>query len=219
VNRGFAVNSFRGFRGGAFAGGARPWWGGGFGRSWWNRGWGFGRGSWNGYWPGYGLASSLLWSAFDWPWYGYGAGYGGYPVYYYSQPVYYYSPVYDYISTSAAQPMPYSTDVYGSPRVVPGPSGPTQGDPGALPYPRPAPNGTYPYDGGPRNPVPMPKAEPAPTGVPPGTAAPGARVVSLPTQPARIAYAAYGEEKLDRIAPIKARVFRVNLDALRDLDD
>jgi hypothetical protein len=65
-----------------------------------------------------------------------------------------------------------------------------------VPIPRATPpaDGTYPYDGGPANPVPMPNAEPAPSVVPVRPAVPrDGRAVSLPAQPSRFAYPAYGE--------------------------
>jgi hypothetical protein len=53
---------------------------------------------------------------------------------------------------------------------------------------------TYPYDGGPALPVPMPKVQPNPTQVPPPVPADG-RVVSLPKKSSgKWAYPAYGEQ-------------------------
>src|SRR5262249_19890098 len=55
---------------------------------------------------------------------------------------------------------------------------------------------TYPYDGGPNNPVPMPKADPAPNATPQkGVPVPNqGRLVSLPEKQAKYSYAAYGEQ-------------------------
>jgi hypothetical protein len=63
--------------------------------------------------------------------------------------------------------------------------------------PQPPANGTYPYDGGPAAPVPMPQMLPSPTRVPPKPAPVPAdgRVVSLPQKPGgKWAYPAYGEQ-------------------------
>jgi hypothetical protein len=66
------------------------------------------------------------------------------------------------------------------------------GDIETAPPPQAIPtDGTFPYDGGPRNPPPMPKASPAPIGAP-GAAVPDGRSVSVPGKP-RYAYPAYGE--------------------------
>jgi hypothetical protein len=65
--------------------------------------------------------------------------------------------------------------------------------PNTNPMP-PADDGTYQYDGGPQNPVPMPKAEPGPANGK-GTQLPPGRVVSLPTRSApKYTYPAYGEK-------------------------
>jgi hypothetical protein len=79
-----------------------------------------------------------------------------------------------------------------------------------LPMPTPG-NGTYDYDGGPVNPVPLPKAAPAPTAVPPAAApVPATREVSVPQrQPARYSYAAYGEQTRPAAAPA-ARTYLTN---------
>jgi hypothetical protein len=79
-----------------------------------------------------------------------------------------------------------------------------------LPMPTPS-NGTYDYDGGPANPVPLPRATPAPTAVPPKAApAPALREVSVPQrQPTRYTYAAYGEQPRPAAAPA-ARTYLTN---------
>jgi hypothetical protein len=64
--------------------------------------------------------------------------------------------------------------------------------PRATPYQN---DGTFPYDGGPRSPVPMPRAEPAPMSTPPPSVPLEGRSVSLPpTKVAKYAYPAYGDQ-------------------------
>ena len=61
-------------------------------------------------------------------------------------------------------------------------------------------DGTYPYDGGPVNPAPMPRAEPGPSAAPAAPAAPppaDGRVVSVPKKTAKYSYRAYGEPPQD----------------------
>jgi len=134
---------------------------------------------------------------FGWPfWGGYYGGYygGGYYPYNYSYPVYYDQPYYDYsyVPTYSApvnyriitQPgaMPYADGVGGG--------GSLQTQPGGAGY-TPSPDGTYPYDGGPRNPVPMPNTDAAP---PAGkSATPEGTVVSRTVAKSKYAYLAYGE--------------------------
>src|SRR5262249_48317556 len=67
--------------------------------------------------------------------------------------------------------------------------------PEALPTPRPLPSAdpTFPYDGGPRAPVPMPTIDPAPKAAPPGAAPLEGRSVSLPAKPAKLTFPAYGQ--------------------------
>jgi hypothetical protein len=138
-----------------------------------------------------------------WPRYGYGLGYGygydyGYPSYYYP-PVYYYSLPYCY-------PASLGVETYSLPEgnvnySITRPGAPAAGGE-VLPPPEPR-DGTYPYDGGPANPVPMPKADPGPTSAP--RHFPNAPLdeikVSRPSdykvkEPAKgkFAYPAYGEE-------------------------
>jgi hypothetical protein len=70
-----------------------------------------------------------------------------------------------------------------------------------IPAPRVNPkNNTFPYDGGPANPVPMPQAEPAPNRAAPATIIPGGRVVSLQTKAPKYSYLAYGENPAGRPA-------------------
>jgi hypothetical protein len=127
------------------------------------------------------------------PWY-YGSYYDPYyyspyyyapPVYYYSQPVYYVDPFYTLGGTSAST---YSLSIAASPR-------PVTRELETLPPPMPpaGDDGTFPYDGGPRKPAPMPKADPAPTGTPTTPLPLDGRAVSLPAKPGKLAYPAYGE--------------------------
>jgi hypothetical protein len=98
------------------------------------------------------------------------------PVYYYSQPLYYSAPYCSPIGLSATLQTPGDQ--------MPPPM--TQVNPGL---------GTYPYDGGPANPVPMPKVDPAPTNVPPKAVVPGdERPVALPARSGKYSYLAYGEK-------------------------
>ena len=154
--------------------------------------------------------------------YGYGRGYYGYGYYpryygygyyrpyvysyYYPSTYYYPTPIYVPISTSARQTI-VSADALNVPYR-----------PEALPVPRPVlEEQTFPYDGGPRQPVPtpMPKVDPAPARVPtPLTVPPqDGRPVSLPapstTVPVKLTYPAYGELPRttpfaqDRVVPVK----------------
>jgi hypothetical protein len=54
-------------------------------------------------------------------------------------------------------------------------------------------DGTYPYDGGPSNPVPNPKAAPVPQSAPERSVPLEGRAVSLPKPATKWAYPAYGE--------------------------
>jgi hypothetical protein len=60
---------------------------------------------------------------------------------------------------------------------------------------KPAPaEGTYPYDGGPANPVPMPQAKPGPKRAVPPTTIPEGRAVAIQSKTKKYQYAAYGEK-------------------------
>jgi hypothetical protein len=200
-NRGFGFNRFafnRGFNRFAFNRG----WGWGWGR----RGWGWG---WGGFGLGLGLGSLLGYPSWGWDWgypyYGdYGYGYSPYDSQAYSYPGYSYSPYY-------SAPTIYSYPAGGS-------IGGATGDyvPPIMP---PAGDGTFPYDGGPSLPVPLPQAgqpvpqvqPPVPSGDGPGQAAPAqGRIVSVPAAPkTKFAYPAYGEKSpvtsfaQDRVVPVK----------------
>jgi hypothetical protein len=70
-----------------------------------------------------------------------------------------------------------------------------------IPAPRAVPkDGTFQYDGGPANPVPMPKAEPAPNRAAPRTIVPEGRVVSFESKAPKYSYSAYGEKPASRQA-------------------
>jgi hypothetical protein len=155
--------------------------------------------------------------------YGYGGygryGYGGYgysyyrPYYYgsyynsgYYQPYYYgngYYQPYCGISLTVeepAQPVGKSPTVSPYFRVPPMPNA-DQPAPTPIPAPKKVPNdGTFPYDGGPSNPVPIPKIEDdkQPLKTPPLLVPLEGRPVSIPTTTAKpatkITYPAYGEK-------------------------
>ena len=206
-----AVHGWGGYRGYGW-GGYRGYGWGGYRGSGWGGYRGYGWGGYGGYgWGGY---RGYGWGGFYRPYYGYGgfyrpyyAGLGlgyGYPYSYgysyYSAPLVYSYPSYSFYSApyycpigSTLSTLPAVTLSIRPSRPAPEMVGPSGGS---------APEGgeTFPYDGGPRGPVPMPKAEDNPTGVPairPIPAARGnARVVSLPgPEPTtgKWAYPAYGE--------------------------
>jgi len=153
----------------------------GYGRGWYGygRGW-YGNRGWYGYGPYYGS------------WYGSGPYYGNwsYSSYwpYYSYPSSaYYGGYYGYPSSAVVVPS-VNLNVAPTLQSQPLPDGALE----TAPPPALAPaDGTFPYDGGPRNPPPMPKADPAPTGAP-ATIPLSGRAVSLPGK-ATYTYAAYGE--------------------------
>ena len=123
--------------------------------------------------------------------YGYDYGYGYRPSYYYAPPVYYYYP-------SCSYPISLTTTTFSAYSPVM-PLAPQDGGPvpGGGPVPRPGgvEDGTYPYDGGPASPVPMPKADPVPSRDPVRpTPKPEGRIVSLPASTTSFAYPAYGEK-------------------------
>ena len=138
------------------------------------------------YWPWRAVAFGLSF----WP--------GYYSSYYYNPPaVIYSSPVYPYTYPAeiSVSPVP-STTILGTPRTLPAAPQPEIAPPPAK---KPPADGTYPYDGGPQNPVPLPKkVEPAPTAVPPVPLVPGGRVVSLPRSSEKYTYLGYGEKPPQR---------------------
>src|SRR5262249_20120981 len=119
-------------------------------------------------------------------------------------PAAFYPPYYGNYNTSSAPvttPAPITTNVMTASTIVPRANGraraliPTPAPDGA-PAPAPPSNGTYPYDGGPQNPVPMPQSKP----VQPAPA-PGSYLTGLPARTPRYAYHAYGEKPA---APVPA---------------
>jgi len=204
-----------GYRGGW--GGYRGGWGGyrgyvgyrgGYG------GWGGYRGGWGGYggyrgWGGYYAGYRGFYGGYR-GWGGYYGGYGGYyPSYYssyYSYPVYSYSyPVYSsyyYYPCATVMAAPATTLEYGISPSTPTPSesapaqtlpSPSLKTPAAPPMPRV--DGTYPYNGGPATPVPMPRGDESM--MLPRVPTPLLdRVVSLKDEPTtgKYVYPAYGEQ-------------------------
>jgi hypothetical protein len=59
---------------------------------------------------------------------------------------------------------------------------------------------TFPYDGGPANPVPIPQVLPSPNRAASATIVPGGRGVSLQTKASKYSYLAYGENPASRPA-------------------
>jgi hypothetical protein len=120
-----------------------PWWGGWRGVGWVNPWWGVGwRGGWGGgVWGGVGPDWSD-WSNFN--------GFGCTSAYYDS--------TFGYPVSMGITGYPPVT--YGSPNYAV--QGQQQFAPESLPMPYPAAGGTFPYDGGPVNPIPMPKASDVP---------------------------------------------------------
>lgn len=191
--------STTGYRGGFHGGGFHGGYGGGYHGGYGYRVGYYGGhhgyyGGYRGYYGGYRGGFAIGFGYGYRPYYGY--GYGGYYPYYssYYYPSYYgYSsyPSYYYggycgISDSYAAPAPVVTQLSVRPTVVM----PRIQDDNLLPNPVPAnPNGAYRYDGGPDNPVPMPREQAAPK-------QPIERQVSLPAAPAvkKYTYAAYGEQ-------------------------
>jgi hypothetical protein len=176
---------------------------------------------------GYGYGYGGYYAAYR-PYYGYGYGYGGYgyggyggygygcyqPYVYYSSPYYY--PAYTYVNSCYTYAPPvYSTPGYsyypmsaqvqvGQPQI--GKTlylAPNQQPVQPMPPVNGNGKGTFPYDGGPANPIPLPKGagDQTPAGQPlPKQIPTDGRLVSIPaSQPAKtgssgFAYPAYGEQ-------------------------
>jgi hypothetical protein len=174
---GFRVANIGGFRGARFVGfrGARFV---GF------RGWGF-RPFWGGFRPFWG------WGYGYYPGWWYGLGYPYYGSYYSYPPAYYYGAPYYSDDCSLGGATIMTPPMTGAPATVLDES--VIQTPSPMPLP---PDSTFPYDGGPKTPVPMPRAEPAPATAPPATGPAPAegRVVALPTRATKWAYPAYGEQ-------------------------
>ncbi|MFO0878684.1 MAG: hypothetical protein U0840_15190 [Gemmataceae bacterium] len=198
------------------------WWGA---RRWGGYGWGGPRFVGGGFWGGPRFVGGGFWGGprfIGGPVWG-GPRFIGGPVWggprfigpsfsYYSPPVFYYYPSYTYYggffpcslgSVVGDQPVQPSR-----PRLIEIPDVqqpvPTQPPPQRNPEPlrKPAPGGTFEYDGGPKNPVPMPgNVEPTPAPAPSTTITPrkprivNELLVSMPveTKPSRWVYPAYGE--------------------------
>jgi len=208
--------SWRGGGGrGGWGGGWRGGWGGGWRGGYWGRGWGgyrgwYGNRGWYGagwYGRGYGWGG---WYGYP-GWYGYGSYYPSYCGYYY--PSYYSYPAY---SSWCAGPVYYSSPLtYANPGIsiavpfanirIQRRTAVVQSEPpvlDTLPAPTPMPgtpdNGTYRYDGDPKNRVPMPRTEPAPP-VPAPSSQPGTDAEMTGTFAAgrgvatKFRYLAYGE--------------------------
>jgi hypothetical protein len=135
---------------------------------------------------------------FGYPFYGSGYGYGYYP-YYYSSPSYYYYPSYCYYPVSLSSAPVYS----GSVGVTYPPAGSATVPPmrradenfNVPSYP-PEEQGTFPYNGGPNAPVPLPGTAPIPQKSAPIDPALG-RVVSVPAKLPKYTYSAYGQKPVD----------------------
>jgi hypothetical protein len=88
-----------------------------------------------------------------------------------------------------------SLNIARSPRVaVPQEAEPIAAPRRAMPKPN---DGTFQYDGGPANPVPMPQVEPAPSRAVP--VIPEGRVVSITPKSPKYSYSAYGEKPESRL--------------------
>jgi len=102
--------------------------------------------------------------------------------------------------------MPQARDFGGEQPIVPAPKRDFGDERPIIPAPKrvpqqntlPAPaDGTFPYDGGPARPVPMPRPDldAPPSKAPNGPATPAERMVSIPSNKKPYAYPAYGDHK------------------------
>lgn len=184
-------------------------WGGGYahgsyGHGWYGGGYGGYRHGWYGghYWPyGYGYYRPY-WYGYGWPYYysSYYPFYSGYCGYPWGNWVNYgpsYARSYAYYSAPGCggyvYQAPYGYGIQSGPGIVgDAPVGP---DP-SLPAPRRVPpDGTYRYDGGPKDPVPAPRPDPAPTSKPPAPGTVDGLVASRRPASGRYVYPAYGEHR------------------------
>jgi hypothetical protein len=78
---------------------------------------------------------------------------------------------------------------------------------GDVPPPPRIYNGTYPYDGGPAVPVPLPKGGPDANSGSPGVKTFDTRSVAIQAKPLKYAYLAYGEKANPEPASNRAVVF------------
>jgi hypothetical protein len=213
---GYHGGGYRGGYGGYHGHGGYGGYHGGYGRGYYG-GYGFGRGYYRGYGYGRGYYGGYGYRRGYYGGYGYYPynlfyGYGYYPSYSYDsyyQPDYYSTPsLYDY-STPSYGIDPYLFSSAGaSGRMLSLTINTTPTIPRriveivAAPSPVQSDDQTYPYDGGPRNPAPMPKAEPTPDARP--SAAPAEdHAASLPAKVAsKLVYPAYGEQATLPGAPL-----------------
>jgi hypothetical protein len=178
-HRGYWGGGYRGYWGGGY----RGYWGGGY-RGYWG-----GYGGWGGYYPRYNSYGGY-----------YPRYYGYYPSYSYYYPSYSYSYYPGFYWGCSLDCNPNSAAVTTVLNDTPNANPPAYSQPYQQPYNQPSvpqqsqQNGTYQYDGGPSNPVPMPKTEPRPTTPTQPSVPLEGRVVSLPSKPGKYVYPAYGEQ-------------------------
>jgi hypothetical protein len=194
----------RGFRWGGYAGRGYGW--GGYGGRYfyggyrgfygyrpYNYGYRYGYGR---YYPwGFGLG-------LGYPYYGYGYGYWPYYTSYYSYPAvsYYYNPYaayyytppvyYSDYGTIGGDVMPYASTLSTAP---PSSESRLRSEPLGPPRPHTPTQDGYYYDGGPANPVPLPKADPTPKQTSPTPAPPKGQFMSATRGGSGFAYPAYGD--------------------------
>lgn len=145
-----------------------------------------------------------------------------YNSYYYTPPVYYYyQPSYQYeyncpISSSESYTGIVGTYQPATPaRTAPARTAPMPRADEVQPPPPPAEeDGGFRYNGGPASPVPLPKTEPLPQRGTPIDPAKG-RVVSVPAQPTKFAYPAYGEKTAPATGFAQDRTILLKEDAAR----
>jgi len=213
---GYRGGYYGGYRGGYY-GGYRGYYGGYRGYGYGYRGYGYGYG-YRGYYPRYyagyygGYGGYGGYAGYVDPGYSYGYSYPSYYSYGYSYPSYYSYPVYSYSPCAlTTSPVIVSRVTSTVPSIAPSqgvPVMPKASEDSVLPTPKnaaPAPkSGTFPYDGGPMAPVPMPKgANQGPTNpleddtqtvIPRITSPATDLLVSLPTaNKGKWVYPAYGE--------------------------
>jgi hypothetical protein len=177
-------HGYRGWNGGF---GYRPWYGGGFGYRPWYGGFGgfaYAPRFYGGFYPNYGF--STFYPSYGW-------GYSSYSVYY---PPVVFSPC-----ASTILSVPSTTLNVPAPAVAPAvPNVPQQE---TLPTPRPAPPAqSFPYDGGPKAPMPLPTPDAAPPMIPPIPAKPAGEVgLPIAVTPKKVTYPAYGEHRHPKPTP------------------
>jgi len=187
----------------------RGGYGGFYGRSFY--GGGFGRGFYGGFYPRFAYGPSYYYPRYS----SFSFGYNFSRPYYYAAPAYYYSAPSFYYSSPWCSPIGLSGRVAATLEVpLPMPNQlppatqqqfPSTQQPPLAPElqpmqpvePRQPVPGTYDYDGGPQNPVPLPRngVQENPTRVLPRPTVPlEGRPVSLPAKNAKYSYPAYGEK-------------------------